>query len=330
MGAMPEGEVRRFADRVIAAAPAGRAARRFASKAQIAEALKVASQRPQSPATWARRRRSLAWCCRHSCPRTPLALDRPCRRLCRAQAKFDQARATLDLVPEDQRKRRRLHGRGQIRSKSAGRSGRPLRGGCARSGRSPPIRTTIQARFDLAVVRNAEGKRVEAAEALVAHVQAGPHLERGRQRARSCSNSSTPGAPRTRRRSRAGACSPPPSSPERTKRLCRSVPREPCASAGRRSRSFRSPARCCCPFRIGRSTSSSRAISTWWTSPFRRGPADRPDPARGCEPRRARAGQANRAQGGLPGPVDPFRGERRRPLFRHPRRGDAVPHASRS
>ncbi|KKB78949.1 thioredoxin [Devosia soli] len=162
MGAMPEGEVRRFAERVIAAAPPAAPAA-DSLEAQIAEALKVAEE-AVAAGDLSQAAQIFGMVLQHA-PDNEVAL------VGLAKVYFDageseQARVTLAMVPEEKRKDDaylalfnaiRLHDEAAHLSESA-----TLEAAVA----ADP--NNHQARFDLAVVLNAEGKRVEAAEALVA------------------------------------------------------------------------------------------------------------------------------------------------------------------
>lgn len=161
MGAMPEGEVRRFADRVIAAAPAGAPAA-DSLEGQIADALKVAEQ-AAAAGDLGQAAQIFGMVLQHV-PDHEGALVGLAGVYMSAD-EVEQAKATLDMVPEDKRK-----GEAYLAISNAIR----LREEAAGLSESATLEAALaadpdnhQARYDLAVVLNAEGKRLEAAEALV-------------------------------------------------------------------------------------------------------------------------------------------------------------------
>ncbi|HWV20211.1 MAG TPA: co-chaperone YbbN [Devosia sp.] len=162
MGAMPEGEVRKFADKVIAAAPAG-APPADSIEAQIADALKVAEE-AFAAGDLSQAAQIFGMVLQHA-PENDLALIGLARVYVEA-GEFDQARTTLDMVPEDKRKGEAytsLANTIRLQDEAAG-----LSEAAALEAAVAADPDNHQARFDLAVVLNAEGKRLEAAEALVA------------------------------------------------------------------------------------------------------------------------------------------------------------------
>lgn len=162
MGAMPEGEVRRFADKVIAAAPAG-APPADSLEAQIADALKVAEE-AFAAGDLGQAAQIFGMVLQHQ-PENEVALVGLARVYLDA-GEIDQARTTLDMVPEDKRKGDAYTAVfSSIRLKDEASS---LSESAALEAAVAANPDDHQARFDLAVVLNAEGKRVEAAEALVA------------------------------------------------------------------------------------------------------------------------------------------------------------------
>lgn len=162
MGAMPEGEVRRFAERVIAAAPAG-APPADSLEAQIAEALKAATQ--------AREAGDLGQAAQIYGMILQAVPDHADSLIGLAgvyltAGEIDQARATLDMVPEDKRSGdayAAVQNALRLQDEAAG-----LSEAAALEAAIAADPDNLQARFDLAVVRNAEGRHLEAAEALVA------------------------------------------------------------------------------------------------------------------------------------------------------------------
>jgi putative thioredoxin len=162
MGAMPEGEVRRFADRVIAAAPPAAPAA-DSLEAQIEEALKVAGE-AVAAGDLGQAAQIFGMVLQHA-PDNEVALIGLAKVYLDA-GEIEQARVTLDMVPEDKRK-----GESYLTVLNTIR----LQDEAADLSEAATLEAAVaadpdnhQARFDLAVVLNAEGKRVEAAEALVA------------------------------------------------------------------------------------------------------------------------------------------------------------------
>ncbi|MBD8066326.1 co-chaperone YbbN [Devosia sp. PTR5] len=162
MGAMPEGEVRRFAERVIAAAPAG-APPADSLEGQISEALEVAKQAREA-GDLSQAAQIFGMVLQHVPDHVEALLGLAGIYL--DAGELEQARATLDLIPEEQRK-------GDAYTAVA--STIRLKDEASGLSEAAALEATVaadpdnhQARFDLAVVRNAEGKRLEAAEALVA------------------------------------------------------------------------------------------------------------------------------------------------------------------
>ncbi|MBF0680526.1 MAG: co-chaperone YbbN [Devosia sp.] len=162
MGAMPEGEVRRFADRVIAAAPAG-AAPADSLEAQIADALKVAEQ-AVAAGDLGQAAQIFGMVLQHA-PENEVALVGLAGVYMTAD-EVEQAKATLEMVPEDKRTGdayQAISNAIRLKEEAAGLSeSATLEAAIA----ADP--DNFQARYDLAMVLNAEGKRLEAAEALVA------------------------------------------------------------------------------------------------------------------------------------------------------------------
>lgn len=162
MGAMPEGEVRRFADKVIAGAPEPAPAE-GSMEAQITEAVAAADE-ALSVGDLGRAAQIFGMVLQHV-PDHALALL-GLTKVYLAAGETEQAQATLDMVPEAERK-------GEAYTSLA--NSIRLLGEAADLSETSALEAALatnpddhQARFDLAVVLNAEGKRVEAAEALVA------------------------------------------------------------------------------------------------------------------------------------------------------------------
>jgi putative thioredoxin len=162
MGAMPEGEVRRFADKVIAGAPEPAPAE-GSMEAQITEAL-AAAEEALTAGDLGRAAQIFGMVIQHV-PDHAVALI-GLTKVYLAAGETEQAQATLDMVPEAERK-------GEAYTSLA--NSIRLLGEAADLSETSALEAALaanpddhQARFDLAVVLNAEGKRVEAAEALVA------------------------------------------------------------------------------------------------------------------------------------------------------------------
>jgi putative thioredoxin len=162
MGAMPEGEVRRFADKVIAGAPEPAPAE-GSMEAQITEAL-AAAEEALTSGDLGRAAQIFGMVVQHV-PDQAVALI-GLTKVYLAAGETEQAQATLDMIPEAERK-------GEAYTSLA--NSIRLLGEAADLSETSALEAALaanpddhQARFDLAVVLNAEGKRVEAAEALVA------------------------------------------------------------------------------------------------------------------------------------------------------------------
>jgi putative thioredoxin len=162
LGAIPESEVRRFADKVIAQAPAG-VPPEGSLEAEIAGALEeaAAALKNNDPAQAAQ---IYGMILQHVPDNVPALLG--IGQVYLSAGEVAQAQAALDLVPEAERK-------GDVYTSLA--AALKLRTEAAALSEADTFRTRLeidpndhQARFDLAVVLNAEGRRVEAAEELVA------------------------------------------------------------------------------------------------------------------------------------------------------------------
>ena len=162
MGAMPEGEVRRFADKVIAGAPAGQP-QADSLEAQIADALKAA-EAAIAAGELGQAAQIYGMILQHVPDNADALVG--LAGIYVSAGEIEQAKATLDLVPEDKRKGdtylAHMHAI-RLKEEAAGLS------------EAATLEAAIaanpddhQARLDLAVVLNAEGKRLEAAEALIA------------------------------------------------------------------------------------------------------------------------------------------------------------------
>ena len=165
MGAVPEGEVRRFAERVIAAAPPA-APQQGSLEAQIEEAL-AAGDAALAAADLSEAAQIFGLVLQHA-PDNGAALI-GMARVYQHAGEIEQAQATLDMVPEDARK-------GEAYQALAGTlklatEARALSGAAALQQRIDADPDDHAARLELAVVLNAEGKRIEAAEVLVASMR---------------------------------------------------------------------------------------------------------------------------------------------------------------
>ena len=161
MGAIPESEVRRFADRVIAAAPAG-APPSGSPEAEVTAMLKAAGESLEAgdlghAVDLFARVLQLQ-------PENGAALVGIARAYLKA-GEFEAAKQAFDMVPEPDRKGDDYNAvaaalKLQTEAKGLGRAGELE----ARIEGNPD---DLQARYDLAVVLNAENRRLEAAEVLV-------------------------------------------------------------------------------------------------------------------------------------------------------------------
>ena len=161
MGAMPEGEVRRFADKVIAAAPEPAPAE-DSMEEQIKAAMAAADE--AFAAGDLGRAAQIYGTVAQNVPDHGAAIL-GLARVYHAAGENEQAQATLDVLPEAAR---------TGADYTALTNSLRLLAEAADLSESATLEAAIaanpddhQARFDLAVVLNAEGKRVEAAEALV-------------------------------------------------------------------------------------------------------------------------------------------------------------------
>lgn len=162
MGAMPEGEVRRFADKVIAGAPEPQP-EEGSMEAQITEAV-AAAEEALSAGDLARAAQIFGMVIQHQPDHVASLLG--LAKVYLAAGEAEQAQSTLDLVPEAERK-------GEAYASIA--NSIRLIAEAADLSETATLEAAVaanpddhQARFDLALALNAEGKRVEAAEALVA------------------------------------------------------------------------------------------------------------------------------------------------------------------
>ena len=165
MGAIPESEVRRFADRVIAAAPPG-VPRAGSPEEQMAAALKAAGEAlAADDLTTAMN--AYAEVLQLKPDHAPALIG--ISRVYLKAGEPEHAQRALDMVPEAERK-------GEDYSSVA--AALKLLSEAAELSDTAELESKIaadpddhQARHDLAVALNSEGKRVEAAEALVASMK---------------------------------------------------------------------------------------------------------------------------------------------------------------
>ncbi|MEO9297180.1 thioredoxin [Devosia alba] len=165
MGAMPEAEIRRFADKVIAAAPAPQPGA-GTIEAQIADAIEAA-EAALLAGDLGTAAQLFGTVVQHQ-PENAAALV-GLAQVYLATDETEQAQATLDLVPEAERK-----GEAYVSAINSIR----LKAEAANLGDISALEAALasnpddhQARFDLALALNGHDKRLEAAEALVAIVK---------------------------------------------------------------------------------------------------------------------------------------------------------------
>ncbi|CAN7323025.1 co-chaperone YbbN [Devosia sp. LjRoot16] len=162
LGAIPESEVRRFADKVIAGAPAGQP-QAGSIEEEIANALTAAGEALQV-GDLNQAAQVYGMVLQHQPENAPAIVGMA--KVFLAAGEPDQAQAVLDTMPEEGRK-----GDDYTSTLAA----LKLLGEAAELSETDELAAQLetnpddhQARFDLAVKYNAEGKRLEAAEALVA------------------------------------------------------------------------------------------------------------------------------------------------------------------
>ncbi|KQV09505.1 co-chaperone YbbN [Devosia sp. Root105] len=162
LGAIPESEVRRFADKVISGAPAGQP-QAGSIEEEIANALTAAGEALQV-GDLNQAAQVYGMVLQHQPENAPAIVGMA--KVFLAAGEPDQAQAVLDTMPEEGRK-----GDDYTSTLAA----LKLLGEAAELSETDELAAQLennpddhQARFDLAVKYNAEGKRLEAAEALVA------------------------------------------------------------------------------------------------------------------------------------------------------------------
>lgn len=162
LGALPESEVRRFADKVIAGAPAGKPAAGSIDE-QIAEAVAAADEALVA-GDLNQAAQIYGMVLQHKADHLPAIFGMV--KVFLEAGETEQAEAVLDTVPEGERKGDAYNSLvGRIRLLTEASQLSEADELAQRVERDPDDH---QARFDLAVKYNAEGRRVEAAEALVA------------------------------------------------------------------------------------------------------------------------------------------------------------------
>jgi len=162
MGAMPEGEVRRFAERVIAAAPAGQPPA-DSMEAQIAAAVNAAGE-ALTAGDLSQAAQIYGMVLQHQPDHAPSLIG--LAQVYFAAGEPEQAGATLAMVSEAEQKGEAYTGLAnslRLLAEAADLSGTAQLEAAVAS--NPDDH---QSRYDLALALNAEGKRLEAAEALIA------------------------------------------------------------------------------------------------------------------------------------------------------------------
>jgi len=163
MGALPESEVRKFAERVIAAAPPAPGDEAAQLEAQVKQALEAAAE-ALANGDVNRAAQVYAMILQRLPENVPALLGMA--RIYLDIADTEQAQAMLDMVPEEARKGEdyaSLASALRLAGEAAGLSEADAL--VARIAADPD---DLQARYDLAVVLNAEGDKLKAAETLVA------------------------------------------------------------------------------------------------------------------------------------------------------------------
>jgi putative thioredoxin len=161
MGALPESEVRRFADRVIAGAPA--AAPPPGSAEEEIKAALAAADEAFTAGDLNRAAQVFGLVLQHAPDNVPALLGMA--RIFLAAGDAEKAQSALDMVPEEKRE-----GEDYLSVAAA----LKLATEAAALGSAAELERRLeqdpddhQARYDLAVVRNAEGQRLQAVEALI-------------------------------------------------------------------------------------------------------------------------------------------------------------------
>jgi putative thioredoxin len=162
MGALPESEVRRFAEKVIAGAPAG--APQPGSPEEQIEAALAAAEEALAAGDLTRAAQIFGAVLQHAPDNVPATLGMA--RLFLAAGDTAKAQAALDAIPEAERNGENY---------AAVAAALKLAAEAAALGSPAELEARLQrdpddhqARYDLALIRNAGGNRLEAAEGLVA------------------------------------------------------------------------------------------------------------------------------------------------------------------
>jgi putative thioredoxin len=162
MGALPESEVRRFAEKVIAQAPAG-----VPAAGSIEEEIKAALEAADAALTagdLARAAEIFGMVIEHAPGNAPAILGMA--KVYLAAKQTDEAQAALDALPEDARKGDAYNSVVAALKLASEAAGLGEAGLLQQRLNSDP--DDHQARFDLAVVLNGQDQRIEAAETLIA------------------------------------------------------------------------------------------------------------------------------------------------------------------
>lgn len=162
MGALPESEVRRFAEKVIAQAPAG-----VPAPGSIEEEIKAALEAAEAALTagdLARAAEIFGMVIEHAPGNAPAILGMA--RVYLAAKQTEEAQAALDALPEEARKGDAYTSVVAALKLASEAAGLGEAGQLQQRLNSDP--DDHQARFDLAVVLNGQDQRIEAAETLIA------------------------------------------------------------------------------------------------------------------------------------------------------------------
>lgn len=162
MGALPESEVRRFAEKVIAQAPAG-----VPAAGSIEEEIKAALEAADAALTagdLARAAEIFGMVIEHAPGNAPAILGMA--KVYLAAKQTDEAQAALDALPEEARKGDAYNSVVAALKLASEAAGLGEAGLLQQRLNSDP--DDHQARFDLAVVLNGQDQRIEAAETLIA------------------------------------------------------------------------------------------------------------------------------------------------------------------
>jgi putative thioredoxin len=162
LGAVPESEVRKFADKVIAGAPA-KPADEGSLEEEIKNAL-VAAGEALKAEDFSRAAQVYGMVLQHQPENAAAVLGMA--RVYLSIGDYEQTQATLDLLPADARKGEDYTS--LVAALKLATEAQDLSETDELEGRLAANPDDHQARFDLAVVLNAEGRREQAAEALIA------------------------------------------------------------------------------------------------------------------------------------------------------------------